>query len=274
MNKTVLKTVLGRRRRPSISSRRYSTMAWMSRFSKMSPKTLLCSPHRDIHHGSGQVVGSNYLVREHQPKCGVDRAQQAVAEIRLPPRRHWVDVRGSENVNAGKAPGEQRVLGLSLVACEGNPTSSRRVRATAAQEGERCVGAAAMENSCELHRVVHCYGAEPCVRYRPGIRTQAEDRCVLIREHLRECRTVGEVLMENLFNLECEMPTFLRPMVVTSPTAGCSSAYRSAQLPTIPVAPTITRFFWPAVGTLMSDSEALVGPTRFVAVMRVRAPFK
>jgi hypothetical protein len=28
------------------------------------PLTFLCSPHRDIHHGSGQVVGSNYLVGE------------------------------------------------------------------------------------------------------------------------------------------------------------------------------------------------------------------
>jgi len=67
------------------------------------PPTFLCSPHHHIHHGAGQVVGANYLMREYQSKCGVDRAQQALAEIRLPPRRHWVDVRGSENVNAGKA---------------------------------------------------------------------------------------------------------------------------------------------------------------------------
>jgi len=84
---------------------------------------------------------------------------------------------------------------------EGDPTSSRRVRATAAQEGERSVGVAAMEHSRKLDRVVHCYRAELCVRYRSGIRTQAEDRCVLLREHLRECRAGGEVLMENLFQL-------------------------------------------------------------------------
>lgn len=41
--------------------------------------------------------------------------------------------------------------------------------------------------------------------------------------------------------------------------------------PTIPVAPMITRFFWPAVTALVSNSEALIGPFRFVAVMRVRA---
>ena len=28
------------------------------------PLTFLCSPHRDIHHGSGQVVRSNYLAGE------------------------------------------------------------------------------------------------------------------------------------------------------------------------------------------------------------------
>src|SRR6476659_1621957 len=58
-----------------------------------------------------------------------------------------------------------------------------------------------MKNSCELYRVVHCYRTELCVRYRPGIRTQAKDRCVLVREHLREYRAVGEVLMENLVQL-------------------------------------------------------------------------
>src|SRR6476660_935566 len=68
------------------------------------------------------------------------------------------------------------------------------------------------------------------------------------------------------------MPTLLRPMVVTRPTAGCSSAYRSAYPPAIPVAPTITRFFWPAIGAFVSDSEALIGPVRLAAVMRVRAP--
>src|SRR5258706_2582731 len=68
------------------------------------------------------------------------------------------------------------------------------------------------------------------------------------------------------------MPTLLRPMVVTRPTAGCSSANRSAYPPTIPVAPTITRFFWPAIGAFVSDSEALIGPVRLAAVMRVRAP--
>src|SRR6478736_4178327 len=58
-----------------------------------------------------------------------------------------------------------------------------------------------MKNSCELYRVVQCYRTELCVRYRPGVRTQAKDRCVRIREHLRECRAISEVLMDNLIQL-------------------------------------------------------------------------
>src|SRR5260370_39013639 len=58
-----------------------------------------------------------------------------------------------------------------------------------------------MENSCEFDRDVHCYRAELCVRYRPGIRTQAKDCCLLICEHLRECRAISEVLMDNLIQL-------------------------------------------------------------------------
>jgi hypothetical protein len=58
-----------------------------------------------------------------------------------------------------------------------------------------------MENSREFDRIVHRYRAELCVRYRPGIRTQTEDRCVLIREHVREFRAASEVLMDNLIRL-------------------------------------------------------------------------
>jgi hypothetical protein len=54
-----------------------------------------------------------------------------------------------------------------------------------------------MENSREFDRVVHCYPAELRIRYRPGVCTQAKDRCVLIREYLREWRAVREFLMEN-----------------------------------------------------------------------------
>src|ERR1700731_279303 len=61
-------------------------------------------------------------------------------------------------------------------------------------------------------------------------------------------------------------------MVVARPTAGGSSAYRRGDPRTIPVAPTMTRFFWTAVGAIVSDSEALGGPVRLVVVMRVRSP--
>jgi hypothetical protein len=53
------------------------------------------------------------------------------------------------------------------------------------------------------------------------------------------------------------MPSFLRPIDVTRPTARFSSASRRAYPPTIPVAPTITRRFWPEVGTFMNGPEEL-----------------
>jgi hypothetical protein len=64
--------------------------------------TLPSSPEGDIDHRSGQIVGPNHLVREEHPKRGIDCAQQAVTEIRFIPRFHRVDVRGPEDVNAGK----------------------------------------------------------------------------------------------------------------------------------------------------------------------------
>src|ERR1700682_1202773 len=60
------------------------------------------SPDGDIHHGTGQVVGANYLVGEQHAKHRVDSAQQAVAKIRLLPRLYRVDVRGSEDVHTGE----------------------------------------------------------------------------------------------------------------------------------------------------------------------------
>jgi hypothetical protein len=95
---------------------------------------LSCSSDKDIDHGSGQVVGPNHLVREQHPKRGVDRAHKPVAEIRFLPRLHRVDVRRSEDVNAGKTRCEQCLLGLTLVAREGKPTSSRWICAVPAQE--------------------------------------------------------------------------------------------------------------------------------------------
>ena len=64
--------------------------------------TLSCSSDNDIDHGSGQVVGPNHLVREQHSKRGVDRAHKPVAEIRFLPWLYRIDVRGSEDVNAGK----------------------------------------------------------------------------------------------------------------------------------------------------------------------------
>jgi hypothetical protein len=88
-----------------------------------------------------------------------------------------------------------------LCSVRGYPTSSRRVRATPAQKSERGGGADVTENPREFDCVVHRYCAELCIRYRPGIGTQAEDRCMLIREQLREFRAVGEILMDKLIEL-------------------------------------------------------------------------
>jgi hypothetical protein len=95
---------------------------------------LSCSSDNHIDHGSGQVVGPNHLVREQHPKRGIDRAHKPVAEIWFLPRLHRVDVRRSEDVNARKPRRKQCLLGLSLVAREGKPASSRWVCAVSAQE--------------------------------------------------------------------------------------------------------------------------------------------
>ena len=63
------------------------------------------------------------------------------------------------------------------------------------------MGLAAVENARELDCVVHGCFAEFRVRYRPRIRAEAKDRCVLIRERLRECGAVSEVLMQDFFQL-------------------------------------------------------------------------
>jgi hypothetical protein len=68
--------------------------------------TLASSPEGNINHRSGQIVGPNHLVGERHPKERVDRAQQAVAEIRFLPRLDGIDVRGPEDVNAGE-PGRE-----------------------------------------------------------------------------------------------------------------------------------------------------------------------
>ena len=58
-----------------------------------------------------------------------------------------------------------------------------------------------MENARELDGVVHDGFAELRLRYRPRIRTEAKDRCVLIRKRLRECGAVSKVLMQDFFQL-------------------------------------------------------------------------
>ena len=77
-----------------------ATIARMSRFSNTELVPLARVADGDIDHGSGQVVGPNHLVGKQQPKRRVDRAQQAVAEIRFLPRLDRVDVRGAEDVQA------------------------------------------------------------------------------------------------------------------------------------------------------------------------------
>ena len=124
----------------------------------------------------------------------------------------------------GKPGREERVLGLSFITGERNPTFSRLVRAIPAQERERSRGAAAAENSREFHRIAHGYGAEFRFRDRAGIRAEAKDCCILTLQRLRECGAVREVMMQNLFQLGCEMASVLRPIAVTNATAGFANA--------------------------------------------------
>ena len=67
---------------------------------------LPCFPDGDGQHGPSQVVRPNHLIREQHPKCGVDPAQKAVAEIRLLPRLYGVNIRGPEEVDA-REPGRE-----------------------------------------------------------------------------------------------------------------------------------------------------------------------
>ncbi len=99
-----------------------------------NPTSALSALDGDVHHSTCQVVATNHLVRKQQLKRGVDDAQKAIAEIRFLPRLHGVDVCGPEEVNTREPGREECVLGLSLVSRESDPTSSRRVRAAAAQE--------------------------------------------------------------------------------------------------------------------------------------------
>jgi len=58
-----------------------------------------------------------------------------------------------------------------------------------------------VENSRELDRVIDGYPAELRVGHRVCISAQAKDSGILIRERLRECGAVGEVLVQNLLQL-------------------------------------------------------------------------
>src|SRR4029077_3195981 len=96
---------------------------------------------------------------------------------------------------------EERLLGLSLVASERHPASSRGVRAIPAQEGERRVRARAAQHARELDRVVYGDRTEFRVRYRTGVRPKAENHRILTRKCLLERGAIGEVSMQNLVQL-------------------------------------------------------------------------
>ena len=115
---------------------------------------LPCLSKHNIHHRPAQVVSANYLVRKQQSKRGIERAYHPVTEIRFLSRLHRVDVRWPEKINARKASREQCLLRVALIASEGKPASSRRVRAIPAQERERGVGTPVTKNSSELDREV------------------------------------------------------------------------------------------------------------------------
>src|ERR1700722_6536190 len=162
---------------------------------------LRCFLDDNVHHGTRQVVGLNHLVGEEQPKRGVDRAQETIVEIRLLPWPHGIDVCGPKDVHPREPCSEERLLCLSLMACEGHPTSASRVRALTAQKLECRLRAASTENSRELDGVSHGDCAELSIRHRSGICAQTKDCRVLTEKRLRECRAVREVLVKNLFQL-------------------------------------------------------------------------
>jgi hypothetical protein len=85
--------------------------------------TFARSLNSDVHHGAGQVVGSDDQVGERHSKHRVDPAQQAVAEIRLLPRLDGIDVCGAEDVNTGKSSCKERLFCLSLYS-ERRPSES------------------------------------------------------------------------------------------------------------------------------------------------------
>jgi hypothetical protein len=127
----------------------------------------------------------------------------------------------------------------------------------------------------ELVRTLSCSPQVSCgalCPIPPRYTRPAEDRCVLIREHLRECRAAGEVLKENLCQLGMRDTDLFAPDSRRTSNRGVLKGVPKRVPPTIPVAPTITRFFWPAIRTFISDSEALIEPAWFFVVMRVRAP--
>jgi hypothetical protein len=64
---------------------------------------LPCSVDGGINRGPRKIVGANHLVGKQYPKRGVNRAQQAVAEIWFLPWLDGVDVRGPEDVNVREA---------------------------------------------------------------------------------------------------------------------------------------------------------------------------
>src|SRR5258708_5454348 len=104
-----------RARRSNLPAPAESPNPWVKRVDHRSDVTvlenrafaLLCSPDRNIHHRPGQVVGPNHLVGEERPKRGVDRAQEAVAEIWVLPRLHRGDVRRPEDAKAREPPPRQ-----------------------------------------------------------------------------------------------------------------------------------------------------------------------
>src|SRR5260370_17927080 len=103
---------------------------------KNNASRLLPNADDDIHHCPGQVVGPNDLIGEQHAKNRVDRAQQAVAQIRFFAWLQRIDICGSEDIDAGKTGGVEGVLCLSLVSCETHPPSSRRIRSPPPQHSK------------------------------------------------------------------------------------------------------------------------------------------
>ena len=176
-------------------------------------------------HGPGQVVGSNHLVGEQHTKRWVDPAQQPVAEIRFLSRLHGVDVGRPEDINTREirwreAPSRPLPCSAQTL-CGFVPSGPRRSRSRMRTPRRGCWRGELARTRLYSPRL-SCGVPRPSQPpyTRPGKRPQRPDP----RAPRRARSSPRSRDAEPLSSLGCEMPRLLRPIDVTRPTAGFSSA--------------------------------------------------